>query len=101
MTDAPPLVELLDANVPFEDDPERMAVDGLPGRALSRAMSDALEERERAVLSLRFGLDGGHRMSLEQAGKELGLSREWIRQTEKTALGKLRALLAAAESVEC
>jgi RNA polymerase sigma factor (sigma-70 family) len=100
MADAPPLVDLLDANVPFEDDPHRVAVDGAPAQALSRAMLDALEERERAVLSLRFGLDGGRRMSLEQAGKELGLSREWIRQTEKAALGKLRRLLAAFEPAE-
>jgi RNA polymerase sigma factor (sigma-70 family) len=97
MTDAPPLVDMLDGNVQLEDDPERMVVDGAPVQALSRAMTDALEERERAVLALRFGLDGGHRMSLEQAGKELGLSREWIRQTEKAALGKLRAMLGAFE----
>jgi RNA polymerase sigma factor (sigma-70 family) len=100
MTDAPPLVDLLDANVPFEDDPQAMVVDGAPVQALSRAMVDVLEERERAVLSLRFGLDGGRRLSLEQAGKELGLSREWIRQTEKAALGKLRAMLAAFEPAD-
>jgi RNA polymerase sigma factor (sigma-70 family) len=100
VSDAPPLVELLDANVPFEDDPQRVAVEGPPVQALSRAMTDVLEERERAVLSLRFGLDGGRRMSLEQAGRELGLSREWIRQTEKAALGKLRELLAAVEPAD-
>jgi RNA polymerase sigma factor (sigma-70 family) len=100
MTDAPPLVDLLDANAPFEDDPQAMVVEGAPAQALSRAMVDVLEERERAVLSLRFGLDGGRRLSLEQAGKELGLSREWIRQTEKAALGKLRAMLAAFEPAD-
>ncbi|MGZ4115037.1 MAG: sigma factor-like helix-turn-helix DNA-binding protein [Actinomycetota bacterium] len=45
-------------------------------------------------------MDGGRRLSLEQAGKELGLSREWIRQTEKAALGKLREMLAAFEPAE-
>jgi RNA polymerase primary sigma factor len=100
MTDAPPLVEMLDASVPLEDDPERMVVDGAPAEALTRAMTDALEERERAVLALRFGLGGGRRLSLEQAGKELGLSREWIRQTEKNALRKLRAMLGAFEAVD-
>jgi RNA polymerase sigma factor (sigma-70 family) len=100
MTDAPPLVELLDANVQPEQDPQHALVDGAPVQALSRAMTDVLEERERAVLSLRFGLDGGRRMSLEQAGKELGLSREWIRQTEKAALGKLREMLAAFEPAD-
>jgi len=98
--DAPPLVELLDANPQLRDDPEHMIVEGAPAHALSLAMTDALEERERAVLALRFGLDGGRRLSLEQAGKELGLSREWIRQTEKAALGKLRELLSTLEPAD-
>jgi RNA polymerase sigma factor (sigma-70 family) len=97
MTDAPPLVELLDANARYDDDPERVVVDGVPSHALSRAMTDVLEDRERTVLALRYGLGGGRRMSLEQAGRELGLSREWIRQTEKSALGKLREMLASLE----
>jgi len=100
MTDAPPLVDLLDASLRPEEDPQVVVVDGAPVQALSRAMVDVLEERERAVLSLRFGLGGGRRLSLEQAGKELGLSREWIRQTEKAALGKLRAMLAAFEPAD-
>jgi RNA polymerase sigma factor (sigma-70 family) len=100
MADAPPLVELLDAGARSDDDPERRVVDGAPAQALTRAMTDALEDRERAVLALRFGLDGGRRMSLEQAGRELGLSREWIRQTEKAALCKLRAMLAAFEPAD-
>jgi RNA polymerase primary sigma factor len=100
MTDAPPLVDLLDASLRPEEDPQAVVVDDAPMQALSRAMVDVLEEREREVLSLRFGLGGGRRLSLEQAGKELGLSREWIRQTEKTALGKLRAMLAAFEPAD-
>jgi RNA polymerase primary sigma factor len=98
--DAPPLVELLDASVRFDGDPESTVVNGAPAQALSRAMTDVLEERERTVLALRFGLGGGRRLSLEQAGRELGLSREWIRQTEKTALGKLRAMLATVEPAD-
>ncbi len=100
MADAPPLVDLLGASLAFDDDPERAIVEAPPSQALSRAMLDALEERERAVLALRFGLDGGRRLSLEQAGRELGLSREWIRQTEKTALGKLRQMLGALEPAD-
>jgi RNA polymerase sigma factor (sigma-70 family) len=99
-TDAPPLVEVLDAAVVIDEDPQRMVVDAAPGRALSLAMADALEDREREVLTLRFGLGGGRRMSLEQAGRELGLSREWIRQTEKSALGKLRARLDAFDTAD-
>ncbi len=90
LADSPPLVEMLDADTTGVDDPQRMVVEAAPVRALTRALADVLEERERAVIALRFGLDGGRRLSLEQAGRELGLSREWIRQTEKAAMGKLR-----------
>ena len=99
-TDAPALVDVLDAAVVFDEDPQRVVIEAAPMHALSRAMADALEEREREVLALRFGLDGGRRMSLEQAGRELGLSREWIRQTEKSALGKLRARLGAFDAAD-
>ncbi|MGZ4125144.1 MAG: sigma-70 family RNA polymerase sigma factor, partial [Actinomycetota bacterium] len=42
MTDAPPLDELLDASVRFDDDPQAVVVDGAPSQALSRAMGDVL-----------------------------------------------------------
>ena len=98
LADAPPLVEFLDGDGDA-DDPESLVVEAAPVTALTRALVDVLEERERAVICLRFGLDGGRRLSLEQAGRELGLSREWIRQTEKSAIGKLRASLSALDAV--
>ena len=99
LTDAPPLVEMLDAGTAEGDDPQSVIVEGAPVGALTRALTDVLEERERAVIALRFGLDGGRRLSLEQAGRELGLSREWIRQTEKSAIVKLRQTLSPFDPV--
>ena len=49
-----------------------------------------LPEREQTVITLRFGLDGGHAHTLEEIGQELGLTRERVRQIETEALGKLR-----------
>ena len=49
-----------------------------------------LAERERAVIKLRFGLETGEPLSLEQSGKILGFSRERIRQVEQRAMYKLR-----------
>jgi len=49
-----------------------------------------LSEREKKVIQLRFGLVDGHPRTLEEVGKEFGLTRERIRQIESHALRKLR-----------
>lgn len=51
---------------------------------------DTLDEREREVIKLYFGLDGTHGMTLEQIGSKFGLTRERIRQIKEKALGRLR-----------
>jgi RNA polymerase primary sigma factor len=50
----------------------------------------SLTERERKVLMMRFGLEDGHPRTLEEVGKEFGVTRERIRQIEAKALRKLR-----------
>jgi len=49
-----------------------------------------LEEREREILRLRYGLDRGEPRTLEEVGDAMHLTRERIRQIERSALGKLR-----------
>ena len=51
---------------------------------------DTLDEREREVIKLYFGLDGTHGMTLEEIGSKFGLTRERIRQIKEKALGRLR-----------
>jgi RNA polymerase sigma factor (sigma-70 family) len=50
----------------------------------------SLSQREQAVIRLRFGLDDGRQRTLDEVGRECGLSRERIRQIEKGSLLKLR-----------
>ncbi len=51
---------------------------------------DSLSERERKVIELRFGLIDGHPRTLEEVGREFGVTRERIRQIESKTLCKLR-----------
>jgi len=59
-----------------------------------RAAFDQLDERSQRVLALRFGLAGDER-SLESIGRELGISRERVRQLEQDALALLQRRLAS------
>jgi len=74
------------AESPFE-----VASVSLRRENLGRALS-ALPERERCVIELRFGLDGGQPRTLDQIGRAFGLTRERIRQIEDTTLKTLASL---------
>ncbi len=78
----------------FIEDQQAVAPADAATRALlSEAVGEALEEltdRERAVVRLRFGLDDGQIRTLEEVGKEFGVTRERIRQIEAKTLAKLR-----------
>jgi RNA polymerase primary sigma factor len=77
---------------PNASDPEEEAADTLRREEIRRAVA-VLPDRERRILELRFGFDGDPR-SLEAIGRELGLTRERIRQLERDALAKLTDELA-------
>jgi RNA polymerase primary sigma factor len=49
-----------------------------------------LSEREQEIVRMRFGLDGGQARTLEEVGKQFGVTRERIRQIEAKTLAKLR-----------
>ncbi len=77
---------LADGSVPSALD--QLATSLLPG-VVSRLM-DLLDGREQEVLRLRFGLDGSRPHTLGELGDLLGLTRERVRQIEKSVLSKLR-----------
>jgi RNA polymerase primary sigma factor len=56
------------------------------------SMLDALDEREKEIIKMRYGLDGEEPKTLEEVGEKLGISRERIRQLEQRALKKLKAV---------
>jgi RNA polymerase primary sigma factor len=54
------------------------------------AILHTLSDREKKVIQLRFGLTDGHARTLEEVGREFGVTRERIRQIESKTLSKLR-----------
>src|SRR5205085_4914596 len=60
---------------------------------------EARDPREKKIISQRFGLDGGQPKTLEDVGKDFGITRERIRQLQNAALGKLRRALMKKEKV--
>jgi RNA polymerase primary sigma factor len=76
--------------------PEDETAENLRSRELAVALSQ-LNPRLRRVLLLRFGLDGRDAMTLEQVGRELGITRERVRQLETRALRELRHVAPALE----
>lgn len=72
-----------------ESDPEEMVLNGTRKEIVEKVLR-TLTDREARVLSLRFGIDDGRQRTLEEVGKEFGVTRERIRQIEAKALRKLR-----------
>ncbi len=71
---------------PFEEASEHLQKEGVQ-RAL-----EALPERERQVIELRYGLGGAEPLTLEEVGRTFGVTRERIRQIENNTLKKLKRL---------
>jgi RNA polymerase primary sigma factor len=77
--------DLLPSEGPAPDDVVHIS---LREQALRRALED-LPERERTVVALRYGIDGGEPCPLREIGRQLGITPERVRQIESKALGRL------------
>jgi RNA polymerase primary sigma factor len=73
------------------DSPFELAIENLRRENVRKAL-DALPDREREVIEMRFGLKGHEARTLEEVGRAFGVTRERIRQIENTTLKKLEAL---------
>jgi RNA polymerase primary sigma factor len=80
--------------------PADTASQHLLGEELHRALA-LLTPRERSVITLRYGIGDGRSRTLLEVGKELGISRERVRQLEVVALMKLRGISNSAALKEC
>jgi len=80
--------------------PAETASQHLLGEELHRALA-LLTPRERSVITLRYGIGDGRSRTLLEVGKELGISRERVRQLEVVALMKLRGISNGSALREC
>ena len=80
------LGDLIDDEAPG---PDEVAEESLRRDAIRRAL-DALPDRERMIVGLRYGLAGGEPTPLREIGRRLGLTPERVRQIEAGALARLR-----------
>ena len=71
--------------------PPEQAIDNMRREGLNRALA-GLPDRERAMVAMRYGLDGEEPRTLEEVGQAFGVTRERVRQIETHALRKLKAL---------
>jgi RNA polymerase primary sigma factor len=71
------------------DAPPDVVARQLLGEAVTEALAE-LSEREQEVVRLRFGLDDGRPRTLEEVGRQFGVTRERVRQIESKTLAKLR-----------
>ena len=82
------------------DENARTPFELLSDKNLRDQMNDLfkpLDERERKIILKRFGLDGGKPKTLEEVGKQFGVTRERIRQLQNLALAKMRVALSQKE----
>jgi RNA polymerase nonessential primary-like sigma factor len=68
---------------------EAGVVAGFMHRAIDKVL-DTLDEREQAVVRMRYGLIDGRPRTLDEIGREFGISRERVRQIERDSMAKLR-----------
>jgi RNA polymerase primary sigma factor len=73
------------------ESPFERATDSMQREGLDRALG-LLTERERKVIELRYGLTGAEPLTLEQIGRDFGITRERVRQIESNSLRKLKRL---------
>lgn len=64
-------------------------------RETINSVLDNMDPRESYIIRARYGLDGGVPMTLEEIGKEMGITRERVRQIESLAMKKLRTSVSA------
>jgi RNA polymerase primary sigma factor len=87
--------EMFEAAPDDRGDVYQQESDQLRSQEIVRGMLGRLNDRERRILIGRYGIGGTHQQTLEQLGRELGVTKERVRQIEARAREKLRKIALA------
>ena len=85
-------LSLMDVLCSEDDVFERLGDQEIYAR-LRRHVEESLEPRERQIITVRYGLEGGRRLTQKSTAELMGISRSYVSRIEKRALDKLRRLL--------
>ena len=88
------LVQDENADTPYQELADKTVI------AMLRELVDTLPAREQTILRYRFGLGGDSEKTLEEVGRQFGVTRERIRQIQNMALNKLKKLIQKREAVQ-
>jgi RNA polymerase primary sigma factor len=86
------LEEMFEAKADLRSDEHDQLVSAERAHRQVNRLLERLDERERRIIQLRAGLDAERGLTLEQVGKELGITKERVRQLEARTMSKLRSL---------
>ncbi|MBV8314016.1 MAG: sigma-70 family RNA polymerase sigma factor [Planctomycetaceae bacterium] len=84
--------EMFESAADHRSDEHETAIDQKRTQEAVTGLLDRLNERERRIITSRFGLGGAVELTLEQLGQELGVTKERVRQLEARAQEKLRKI---------
>jgi RNA polymerase primary sigma factor len=84
--------EMFEAAADNRTDEREYEVSQRQSRETVRGLLQRLDDRERRIIVSRYGLDGASEQTLEQLGRELGITKERVRQIEARAQNKLRGI---------
>ena len=85
-------ITVMETISPEDDLVSEEAENGMRFKALYQNIHSALNDREKLIINLRYGLDGRKELTQREIAKKLGISRSYVSRIEKKALLKLRAL---------
>lgn len=77
----------------YEDETLETLIDGMANQILIKQIFSSLNEKEKSIICLRFGINDGRELTLDEIGQIFGVTRERVRQIESKSLNKMKQFI--------